>query len=193
MGKLTTSTTKPTTSVTNLDSTMATSISTPSINPHGTHTTPAQVWVEQHHSRHQNETTTKTTQTTAKTTPPTTKTTPATTKTTPTTTATTPPTTKTTPATTKNTPTTTVPYLHDNIKLTLTNVQLDAFRASNTNATVFEAVESCANDQQSDILPIVIGGVLAGLIVFILIVYFIERRTRKSNSSEIEAQGPSSQ
>merc|ERR1711872_81226 len=129
----------------------------------------------QHHSRHQNETTTKTTQTTAATTPPTTKTTPATTKTTPTTTA------------------TTVPYLHDNIKLTLTNVQLDAFRASNTNASVFEAVESCANDQQSDILPIVIGAVLAGLIVFILIVYLIGRLTRKSNSSEIEAQGPSSQ
>merc|ERR1712002_668181 len=94
-------------------------------------------------------------------------------------------TTQTTPTTTRKTTsppkTTTSPFSQDFVNLTFTNVQFDAFRQGKINASMFEDEEKCAGQRPNDIIPVVIGAVLAGLIVVTLVVYLIGRHTRKQN------------
>jgi len=64
-------------------------------------------------------------------------------------------------------------------------LQIDAFRSSVGNSTEFQtAVECSTDDTKSDIIPIVVGAVLAAMIVITLVVYLIGRKIRAGKAYE---------
>eukprot|EP00091_Calanus_sinicus_P025166 TRINITY_DN9444_c0_g1_i1.p2 TRINITY_DN9444_c0_g1~~TRINITY_DN9444_c0_g1_i1.p2 ORF type:complete len:118 (-),score=35.39 TRINITY_DN9444_c0_g1_i1:470-823(-) len=97
----------------------------------------------------------------------------------PTTTTTSKPTTttaKNTTTTTKKTTTTHKPLPHFSASLTLSKVQLDAFR-TNVSSDAFQAESMCDNGSPgNDLIPIIVGCVLAAMVVIVLVAYLIGRR-----------------
>merc|ERR1711970_393083 len=74
-------------------------------------------------------------------------------------------------------PTTTKkPSPHFSATLTLSKVQLDAFR-TNVSKDVFQEESICdAGSAGNDLIPIIVGCVLAAMVVIVLVAYLIGRR-----------------
>lgn len=60
------------------------------------------------------------------------------------------------------------------VKLSMDNIQVEAFRFSNT--TKFSQAVQCPNSEVPDIVPLIVGLALAGLVIVVVIGYFIGRR-----------------
>merc|ERR1712013_108118 len=84
---------------------------------------------------------------------------------------------KTTTTTEKTWATTTHPAPHFTASLTLKNVQIDAFRGANVSKDVFQEESMCDNGSPgNDLIPIIVGCVLAAMVVIVLVAYLIGRR-----------------
>jgi len=63
--------------------------------------------------------------------------------------------------------------LNEQVTMTWKDVQVQAFMTANG----FSAAEECATDDKTDdIVPIVVGCALAGLVIIVLIAYMVGRR-----------------
>ncbi|CAH1391593.1 unnamed protein product [Nezara viridula] len=60
------------------------------------------------------------------------------------------------------------------VRLSMGNIQVEAFRFSNT--TKFSQAVQCPNNEVPDIVPLIVGLALAGLVIVVVIGYFIGRR-----------------
>lgn len=60
------------------------------------------------------------------------------------------------------------------VKLSMGNIQVEAFRFTNT--TKFSQAVQCPNSEVPDIVPLIVGLALAGLVIVVVIGYFIGRR-----------------
>jgi len=64
-----------------------------------------------------------------------------------------------------------------NAELTFKTIQFDAFRPlGSLSSHQFQPSTSCTNPHTSDIFPIVVGGGLAGVVLFIIVCYILGRR-----------------
>ncbi|XP_054168780.1 lysosome-associated membrane glycoprotein 2-like [Oppia nitens] len=65
-----------------------------------------------------------------------------------------------------------------NITIEFSHFQFEAFmnHSSNTNVVEFDTAIDCKSNEISDVVPIAVGAALAGLVVIVLIAYFIGRR-----------------
>jgi len=78
------------------------------------------------------------------------------------------------------TTTTKKPTPHFSASVTLSKLRLDAFRG-NVSANTFQAESMCDNGPGgNDLIPIIVGCVLAGMVVVVLIAYLIGRRYNAS-------------
>jgi len=79
--------------------------------------------------------------------------------------------------TTKKTTTTHKPAPHFTASLTLSKVQIDAFRGANVTKDAFQEESLCdSGSPGNDLIPIIVGCVLAGMVVIVLVAYLIGRR-----------------
>jgi len=75
-----------------------------------------------------------------------------------------------------------------NATITLTEIQLDAFR-TNISADVFQTESECkANKEANNLIPIIVGCVLAGMVVVVLVAYLIGRRYNVNNYENLEEE-----
>merc|ERR1711973_233759 len=72
------------------------------------------------------------------------------------------------------------------IILSMKNVQTDAFRPASRNSTEFQSAQECSADEKkdNDIIPIIVGAVLAAMIVITRVVYLIGRKIRAKKAYE---------
>jgi len=66
------------------------------------------------------------------------------------------------------------------------NIQLDAFRPSNLTLANYQTPSPCpANpDAPNDLIPIIVGCVLAAMVVVVLVAYLVGRKYRESKNYE---------
>jgi lysosomal-associated membrane protein 1/2 len=74
----------------------------------------------------------------------------------------------------------------DKATIQLTKIQFDAFRASKTDKTVFQEASPCPTGGSNDLVPIIVGCVLAGMVVVVLVAYLVGRRYRANKYKELE-------
>merc|ERR1719342_1400531 len=93
--------------------------------------------------------------------------------------------TKPTTPTPKSTPSPTPTFT---ASMTLSSLQLDAFRLSSINVTNFQTPAPCEppEPRPNDLIPIIVGCVLAAMVVVVLVAYLIGRRYRASSYEELE-------
>eukprot|EP00092_Neocalanus_flemingeri_P100223 GFUD01127990.1.p1 GENE.GFUD01127990.1~~GFUD01127990.1.p1 ORF type:complete len:318 (+),score=77.16 GFUD01127990.1:47-955(+) len=60
--------------------------------------------------------------------------------------------------------------------LTISSFQFDAFRPTTLPSPKFQPATSCSSPSATDLVPIVVGCSLAGLVFFIMVVYLVGRR-----------------
>jgi len=71
------------------------------------------------------------------------------------------------------------------VTLVLTNIQMDAFRPKNSSHTDFRTPSPCTSPT-NDLIPIIVGCVLAGMVVVVLVAYLVGRRYRSASSDAVE-------
>ncbi|XP_040570509.1 uncharacterized protein Lamp1 [Lepeophtheirus salmonis] len=67
-----------------------------------------------------------------------------------------------------------------NTTLAVVGIKFDAFRHPNGTHGKFQSPYNCIENRVNDVVPIIVGCVLAFLIVFVLVAYVIGRRTPRS-------------
>jgi len=72
-----------------------------------------------------------------------------------------------------------------NVDLKISSVQLDAFR-SNVSANVFQSASDCKIGSTNDLIPIIVGCVLAAMVVIVLIAYLVGRKYNSNNYTNMD-------
>ncbi|XP_076332309.1 lysosome-associated membrane glycoprotein 1-like [Tachypleus tridentatus] len=69
-----------------------------------------------------------------------------------------------------------------NVRMTISNLQVEAFRTDNSSDFSKDTFECIADDEISDIVPIAVGCALAGLVLIVLIAYIVGRHRNRKKS-----------
>lgn len=73
--------------------------------------------------------------------------------------------------------------LDQNTKITITNIQLQAFQTQDYSNRQFIIAHRCEGDHRKpDVIPIIVGGCLAGLVFIVTLGYLIGSAKKKTNS-----------
>jgi len=76
--------------------------------------------------------------------------------------------------------------LEFNVDLKISSVKLDAFR-SNISADVFQSASDCkVTSSTNDLIPIIVGCVLAAMVVIVLIAYLVGRKYNSNNYTNMD-------
>jgi len=68
----------------------------------------------------------------------------------------------------------------DDVQMKFEDIRIEAFRKTAPGHKEFSAAIDCPADDASDIVPIAVGGCLAGLVVVVLIAYLFGRRRSRA-------------
>jgi len=68
--------------------------------------------------------------------------------------------------------------------MTFSDLTFDAFRSTNATSTGFQEASPCPVDKPNDLIPIIVGCVLAAMVVVVLVAYLIGRRYRSNTPYE---------
>jgi len=65
---------------------------------------------------------------------------------------------------------------------------MDAFRANGTASNAYQSASNCSSDgKTNDLIPIIVGCVLAGMVVVVLLAYLVGRRLNKDNYTNMDS------
>jgi len=68
--------------------------------------------------------------------------------------------------------------------MTFSDLTFDAFRSTNATSAGFQEAAPCPVDKPNDLIPIIVGCVLAAMVVVVLVAYLIGRRYRSNTPYE---------